>query len=61
MNGINGIILDGRVYELFVNTDPKVCGGCELGNNGRCYAPHWIDCNNVLFRFSPTLTDKLNK
>lgn len=60
---MDGIILGDKVYELSVNTDPDVCERCALadkdGNN--CRAPHWLNCNCVILKFSQSLTDKINK
>ena len=63
MNGINGIILDGKVYEATEGKEYS-CMTCDLiddesdcvcrdfcFNQGRC---------NV-FRFSQSLTDKINE
>lgn len=60
MNGLNGIIIDGAVYELSVNTNPEECERCALNKDNRCNAPHWLDCNCIVLHFSPELTDKLN-
>lgn len=58
---MNGIIVDGKVYKLSISTDLKVCERCAFGWSNGCDAPHWLNCNNIALRFSPELTDKLNK
>lgn len=40
MNRLNGIIINGKVYELSVNTDPDVCEQCALTKGDKCNAPH---------------------
>lgn len=58
---MNGIIINGKVYELSVNTDPDVCERCALSNGNSCEAPHWLNCNCITLKFSKPLTAKLNK
>lgn len=62
MNGINGIIVDGAVYEANPEDSLGTCTGCDLkpaDNIGCPYAETCIDWGSV-FRFSQSLTDKLN-
>ena len=64
MKGINGIIISGKVYETVDSGADIPCQICELRrkcNNHRL----WDACRDVFgvdsfFRFSQTLTDKLN-
>ena len=65
MKGINGIIVDGKVYEV-ISKGSYHCSDCALNErchaNGR-YAPACVafGYDRYIFRFSQTLTDKLNK
>lgn len=61
MNGLNGIIIDGKVYELSVDTYPDACECCALANGDRCDAPHWLNCNNIVLSHSQSLTNKLKE
>ena len=65
MNGLNGIIIDGKGYET-VKRDKNNCPDCGL--YGRCYAngryaPACVAFGSDLhiFRFSQSLTDKINE
>ena len=60
MEKLNAIVIEGKVYELFKNTDPDVCERCALSNGKRCIAPHWYNCNCTALKYSQSLTDKLN-
>ena len=63
MNGINGIIVDGAVYEL----DPNhiSCAECDL--NGECFTRSLetacleIKDGDGIFKLSQTLTNKLRE
>ena len=64
MNGINGIIIDGKVYEVVGKDNANPCDGCSLTDDCGIYGI--IDfCmfhgNSTHFRYSQSLTDKLNK
>lgn len=67
---MNGIIIDGKVYEAEIGFDPNQCTHCDLSEicdkyfddtmesyPCRMFAP----CNKTYFRYSQTLTDKLNR
>lgn len=64
MNGLNGIIYNGKVYES-IKKDSYDCSDCALrercGANGR-YAPACVafGYDHPIFRYSQELTDKLN-
>ena len=64
MKGINGIIILGKVYEAVDSESNIPCQICEL--RCKCVKHDLRDacCNvfesNTYFRFSQTLTDKLN-
>ncbi len=57
---MNGIILNGKVYEVVPASDCKTCDFDKDVKNcdSFCNACAEWDC---AFRFSQTLTDKLNK
>lgn len=59
---INGIVLGGKFYEQIPDGEPTniTCGGCDLAKFYCCLADYCTEygCH---FRFSPELTDKLNK
>lgn len=62
MNGLYGIIVDGKVYEA-LSTENYSCLDCDLIKNmGECGC---LDLGfelgrNNIFRYSQELTDKLN-
>ena len=63
MNGLNGIIINGKVFEAVKDKEDS-CLNCDLIDDTRecpcrdfCFQQGW--CN--IFRFSQTLTDKLNE
>lgn len=63
MSGLNGIILEGRIYEGVRCDNPNPCMECDLGE--MCDTYNFEDfCNDYsqggCFRFSQELTDKLN-
>ena len=59
----NGIIMAGKVYEAVPEIEPRRCTGCYFDRHeysgctlvGSCAARH------VIYRYSPELTEKLNK
>ncbi|MDE7464985.1 MAG: hypothetical protein K2M59_03800 [Muribaculaceae bacterium] len=65
MNGLNGIIIEGKCYEV-VDRGTFSCKDCDLYErchaNGR-YAPACVafGYDRNIFRFSQTLTDKINE
>ncbi len=65
MKGINAIVIEGKVYELLPRCGCS-CLTCALYKrcyaNGR-YAPACVafGYDKYIFRFSQTLTDKLNE
>lgn len=64
MSGLNGIIKDGKVYEVVKKDNGNPCIGCALTDDCGIYSI--IDfCmyqgNSTHFRYSQELTDKLNK
>ena len=64
MNGINGIIVDGNVYEAVETGNAITCSKCNLKMTCENHEL-WEPCK-ILFgydthlRFSQELTDKLN-
>ena len=69
MDGLNGIILNGKVYET-IDTDLKTpfCNFCDIKEfcdkqywDYNVYICHGLSEDDpIYFRFSQTLTDKLN-
>lgn len=59
MNGLNGIIIDGKVYEAVQTFD---CGLCAFDNDVKTCRFFCDICNrwNCAFRYSRELTDKIN-
>ena len=60
---MNGIIVDGKAYVAEPEDSASSCANCDLkaaDNIGCPYAEICIDWESV-FRFSQSLTDKLNK
>lgn len=59
---MNGVIINGAVYEAHQEDEPGLCRGCDLRIDG-------VDCHctdlcidwECIFRFSQELTDKLNE
>ena len=64
MEKLNGIIIDGKVYET-VEVERAVCDHCDLKD--KCNQSSAFEyCIEILgareiFRYSQSLTDKLNK
>ncbi len=64
MNGINAIVINGKVYEAVEINDGDPCKSCYF--RYKCedsdLQDHCCDfVGNLSFRFSQSLTDKLNK
>lgn len=65
MNGLNGIIISGKVYESVLTGNEITCSKCEL--KSKCdNIESWDVCgvvfgNDSHFRYSQELTDKLNE
>ena len=60
---MNGIIIDGKVYEAVKWHDTNPCDSCAFDKEAKtckyaCSFCEWWQC---IFRYSPTLTDKLNE
>ena len=68
MNGLNGIILDGKVYKVIEGYD-IMCKLCDIRefcekqfNDYNVYICHGLSEDDpVYFRFSQSLTDKINE
>ena len=64
MNGLNGIIVDGKVYEIVKSYNCSDCGLLEKCTKDAetfeaiCYI--LSNKSRSIFRFSQNLTDKLN-
>ena len=58
MKKLNGVILDGKFYEV-VNKDFPGCQGCAFGNM-RCKVICLSFEGNVIFRLNQKITDKIN-
>lgn len=60
MNGINAIVIEGKVYETLTS---GCCPECDFDNDGKNCRMYRDICDelNCAFRFSQTLTDKINK
>lgn len=62
---MNGIIIDGKIYEALDAGDELPCDKCVF--HRKCvYDRCWDACkeifgSNTYFRYSQSLTDKLNK
>lgn len=56
---INGIILNGRVYEAIPEKEYKSCKGCDLFDPYPCKMNRVCTVLRCIFRFSPELTNKL--
>lgn len=64
MNGLNGIIIRGKVYET-VGKGQHNCSDCALYDHCKAKGCNTVACDvfgygNYIFRFSQELTDKLN-
>ena len=63
MNGLNGIIHDGKVYEVVIKEKGNPCIDCELqtkcDEDNLLSMCHFFD-SRAHFRFSQSLTDKIN-
>lgn len=58
---INWIIIEGKVYEVLSEKEYKSCKGCDLFDPFPCGMNRVCTVLRCIFRFSPELTDKLNK
>lgn len=63
MNGLNGIIIDGKIY-VATEDNKSSCLKCDLiGERGECPCRDFCfgqgRCN--IFRYSQELTDKINR
>ncbi len=67
MSKINAIIKDGKVYEVVPNpaNDCSKCGlkkECDQISTDYCLVDRVFGCKEIrIFRYSQSLTDKLNK
>lgn len=70
MEKFNGIIIDGKIYEAVKCKahEHSGCRNCCFYVQHGCYAPKLLcrvfeggTTNKYIFRYSPELTDKLNK
>ena len=62
MNGLNGIIIDGKVYEAVEEKEELSCDGCDLTNLlfdkfESCPLLDTCSVHHCIFRFSQSLTD----
>lgn len=66
---MNGIIIDGNVYEAEIGLDLCQCNHCDLSKTCDNYFGDPEDtfpcklfspCNKIYFKFSQSLTHKLN-
>ena len=62
---MNGIIIDGKVYEAKIGFDPNQCTRCDLSTicddyfGDTCYpCKMFSPCSKVYFSFSQSLIDK---
>ena len=69
MEKINGIILSGKVYEYFETFHRlNECDACDLRKEcdvlfediERTYCSQFHNLNHYCFRYSPSLTERLN-
>lgn len=58
---INGIIIMGKVYELLPEDRVQSCDGCSLYGVKSCNMNDYCTEKHCIFRYSPELTDKLNR
>nr|DAH21484.1 MAG TPA: hypothetical protein [Bacteriophage sp.] len=58
MNKLNGIVLDGKFYEV-VNKDFLGCQGCAFSNTS-CKVVCLSFEGDVIFRLNQKITDKIN-
>ena len=63
---MNGIIIDGKIYEVKIGFDPNQCTRCDLSTICNDYFEPCYPCmmvspgsSRVYFSFSQSLTDKL--
>lgn len=66
MNGLNAVVIDGKCYESVIKKNGNPCIDCELlddicNNCGLMDFCLGMGGQNSFFRFSQSLTDKLNK
>ena len=60
MNEINAIIIDGKVYEVASEIEVRSCLGCDLDSLPNCQLSDICTKRRYIFKYSQTLTDKLN-
>lgn len=60
MEKINGICIDGKFYEAVPPFNGECCVGCELANKNGCEVLCVAFDDDVIFRYSPSLTERLN-
>lgn len=69
---MNGIIIDGKVYEAVSSTKHSYCSACDMNEVCKAHAYDFCnDCSKIFdtyiddpcwhFRFSQELTDKIKK
>lgn len=61
---INGIIVEGKVYEKVPEIYPERCIGCDFHAPVRgwiCAFAESCAAGDAIYRFSPGLTEKLNE
>ena len=57
---MNGIIIDGKVYEAKPEEDIYSCLGCDVNLPRPCMCAEVCSRQRSIFRYSQSLTDKLN-
>lgn len=62
MNGLNGIIIDGKVYYAIDDSTFSWIKCDLIGEDGKCLCRDFcfVQGRTNIFRFSQSLTDKLN-
>lgn len=61
MKKINGIIVAGKVYELFPEVREQSCDGCSLFGAKSCNMNDYCTEKHCIFRYSQELTDIINE
>ena len=61
MNGLNGIIVDGKVYEMVEENGISSCKGCAFRFHFHCDYSELCMKHDKIFRYSQSLTDKINE
>ena len=62
MNGLNGIIISGKVYEAVEEEAFSSCKGCAFrSRKSSCKYSNLCMDNDTIFHFSQSLTDKINE